>query len=75
MKQYDLFDMKQARYSSFFTRIMIETIICITILLIVFVLRNINHELIGKINRYLQDDIQWQYVYDAFIQLKDILLH
>lgn len=75
MKKYNLFDIKQAKYSSFSTRVMIEISICIVIFLGICIVTTINHELIGEIEEYLQGDIQWKYVYDTFIELKNRILH
>ncbi|MEG1829553.1 MAG: hypothetical protein RR309_09090 [Cellulosilyticaceae bacterium] len=75
MKKYNLFDIKQAKYSSFSTRVMIEISICIVIFWGICIVTTINHELIGEIEEYLQGDIQWKYVYDTFIELKNRILH
>lgn len=75
MKKYNLFDIKQAKYSSFSTRVMIEISICIVIFLGICVVTATNHELISEIKEYLQGDRQWKYVYDTFIELKKHILH
>ncbi|MGL6173999.1 MAG: hypothetical protein ACRC1P_05265 [Cellulosilyticaceae bacterium] len=75
MVSQNLLEIKKAKYNEKITIIILQTILCVVILLTVCGLKIINSEWILSMRGYLQQDMEWQIIYEILLKLKESILH